>query len=193
MGSLLVTLHLGDWEAGSSILPWIGFDPLYVVAKPPRNRPLSLHLQRLRESRGLRVLPRRGAMKHASAILSAGGSLAMLLDQRARMRPAMAPFFGRMAACDRSAGVLVRRAKVPVMVGAIYRADRPYRWRVVVPRVLWPEELAGRSPEDVAALLNVEFEKLIRAAPEQYFWLHDRYRGISAQAEAAADDDSDGD
>jgi lauroyl/myristoyl acyltransferase len=63
----------------------------------------------------------------------------------------------------------------------------------VVSRVLWPADLAGLDPEAVAALLNVEFEKLIRRAPEQYFWLHDRYRGISAQSEAPADDDSDGD
>lgn len=186
-GAILVTLHLGDWECGSAILPWLGFDPLYVIAKPPRNKPLSVHLQRLREARGLRVLPRRGAMKHAAAILASGGSLAMLLDQRARTRPAMAPFFGRQAACDRSAGVLVRRLKSPVMVGAIYRLE-PYHWRAVVSRVFWPEDMAGRSPEAVAALLNAEFETLIRRAPEQYFWLHDRYRGA---VESDADPDED--
>lgn len=176
-GAIFVTGHLGDWEAGSAILPWIGFDPLYVVAKAPKNRPLSLHLQELRERRGLRVLPRRGAMEHATAVLRAGGTLAMLLDQRARKRPVLAPFFGRLARCDRSAGVLVRRLRAPVVVGACFREGEPYRYRAVMSACWQPSELAGASPEEIATRINAELEKLVRRAPEQYFWLHDRYRG----------------
>ncbi|MFM7280995.1 MAG: hypothetical protein ACKO32_04355, partial [Planctomycetia bacterium] len=40
-----------------------------------------------------------------------------------------------------------------------------------------PEELTGASPEAVAARINAELERLILACPDQYFWLHDRYRG----------------
>lgn len=176
-GSIFVTGHLGDWEAGSAILPWIGFDPLYVVARAPKNRPLSKHLQDLREQRGLRVLPRRGAMEHAGAVLRAGGTLGMLLDQRARKRPVLAPFFGRLARCDRSAGVLVRRLRAPVVVGACFRTGEPYRYRLVMSACWQPSELQGASPEEIATRINVELEKLVRRAPEQYFWLHDRYRG----------------
>jgi KDO2-lipid IV(A) lauroyltransferase len=186
-GCILVTAHLGDWECGAAVLPWMGFDPLYVVAKPPRNRPLSAHLQRAREARGLRALPRRGAMQHARTILRAGGHLAMLLDQRARTRPVLAPFFGRMARCDRSAGVLIRRLRAPVIVGAAFRVG-PWRWRVRIPTVIRPEEVAGLAPAEVAARINRELEALIRSAPEQYFWLHDRYRG--AEGAAAAQDEA---
>jgi KDO2-lipid IV(A) lauroyltransferase len=176
-GCVLVSGHMGDWESGAVMLTWAGFGPLYVISKPPKNRWLSLHAQRLRESRGMRLIPRRGAMEFAPVVVRAGGTVAMLLDQRARVKPVLAPFFGRDARCDRSASVLVRRLQAPIVFAACYRTADPLRYRLVVPRVVRPDELRGKSAEDVAALVNVELEKLILAAPEQYFWLHDRWRG----------------
>lgn len=176
-GAIVVTAHIGDWEAGSALLPWIGFDPMYVISKPPKNRPLSVHMQTVREERGLRALPRRGAMRHVPAILRAGGSVAMMLDQRARQNPVYAPFFGRRARCDRSAGVLLKRLSAPIVFGACYRTAKPFSWRFVMPSVIWPEEGRALSVEELVARVNREMERLILAAPEQYFWLHDRYRG----------------
>lgn len=183
-GRIIVTGHIGDWENGAAVLPWIGCDPCYVISKPPRNRPLSVHAQQSREARGLRLLPRRGAMQYAPAVIRAGGTLCMLLDQRARVRPVFAPFFGRIARCDRTAGVLMRRLRAPVAIGACW-IDGPWRWKVSFPEVLEPRDLAGRSPEEIAGVVNGALERLIRACPDQYFWLHDRYRGADAPAAGA--------
>ncbi len=189
-GAIFVTAHLGDWEAGSAALAHLGFDPFYAVVKAPKNRPLSAYLQRLREARGLRSLPRRGAMQHASQILRGGGYLGMVLDQRARVRPVLAPYFGRPARCDRSAGVLMKRLRTPVLVGACYRTG-PWRWRVHIPTVIHPDEFSGVDPDAIVARLNREFEARVREMPGQYFWLHDRYRDASPEAvardEAAAE------
>lgn len=174
-GSILVTGHLGDWEASSALLPWLGFDPLYVFARAPKNKPMSKAVQAARERRGIRVLPRRGGMKDARAVIAAGGCLGLLLDQRARSKPVLAPFFGRPARCDRSAGVLVKRLGAPVLVGACVRLA-PLRWKTVCHTVLWPEDLSGSSPREVATRINQELERLILEWPDQYFWLHDRYR-----------------
>jgi len=176
-GSILATAHIGDWETGSAVMPRIGFDPFYVVAKPTTNRAFAVHAQRTRERRGVRLLPRRGAMQHAPAVVRAGGMLGLLLDQRARRRPVIAPFFGRPARCDRSAAVLLKRLHAPIVFAACYRTADPWRWRLCVPEVLWPEDLEGESVEAITTRVNRGLEKLILAAPEQYFWLHDRYRG----------------
>lgn len=176
-GCVFVTAHLGNWEILVTLAPWLGFDPMYAIAKPMRNRPLSRAAQASREARGVRLLPRRGAMGDAPRVLAAGGSIGMLLDQRARQKPVLAPFFGRPARCDRSAGVLLRRVRAPlVLVFCTYADERDARFRVEFPRVLWPEELAGAGPAEIARRVNEVFEGAILAAPEQYFWLHDRYR-----------------
>lgn len=191
-GCVLVTGHLGDWEVAAAAMPWLGFDPFYGIAKPIQNRAMSRAVQRERERRGVRLLPRRGAMKHAAGVIAAGGALGMLLDQRARQRPVLAPVFGRLARCDRTAAVLLRRLRAPVIVGACYLAEEPLRYRLVVPTLLDPEELASTSAEELVGRINRELEALIRRAPGQYFWLHDRYRGApppgaSAEGEGEAD------
>ncbi|MCB9916691.1 MAG: lysophospholipid acyltransferase family protein [Planctomycetes bacterium] len=176
-GGVLVTPHVGDWEAAAAALPHLGMTPTYVVARPPRNRYLSEHLLRVRERKGVTVMPRRGGMAQAGTILERGGWIAMLLDQRPSGKHVVAPFFGRPAPCERGAAVLLKRMRVPVLIGANYLTDEPFRYDLRVTRVLQPEELAELSIVELVTLLNREMEALILRHPEQYFWLHDRYRG----------------
>ncbi len=196
-GCVLITGHLGNWESLNVLAVALGLRSVYVVGKPPKNRPLSKAVQDRREHYRSRLLPRRGAMLAAPTIIKSGGTLGLVVDQRARLKPVYAPFFGRRARCDRSVGVLLRRFKVPVIPMAAYLTDQPLRYRVEFGDILWPEDLAGKDPVDIAVLINQTLEKMILADPDQYFWLHDRYRGgedpeegaretaVSAKGEAA--------
>jgi KDO2-lipid IV(A) lauroyltransferase len=179
-GCLLVSAHLGDWEAALPALAGLGFAPLYAVGKPPQNHYLALHLQALRERRGMRLLPRRGSMADVPKVVRAGGTVVLLLDQRAVRRPVLAPFFGRPARCDRSAGVLLRRLSVPVVLFSCLRGSAPGQYELDLTHVIHPEDVAGLDPTAVATLLNGHLERMILARPDQYFWLHDRYRDTSA-------------
>ena len=191
-GGIVITPHVGDWEAGSAILPHLGMAPTYAVARPPKNRYLSGHLLRVRERRGLTVMPRRGGMTQAARILESGGWIAMLLDQRPSGKHVLAPFFGRLAPCERSAAVLIRRMRVPVVFSACYLTEIPFRYDLCFARVVPPEELGSLSVEEITALINTEMEQLILRRPEQYFWLHDRYRDAppisEGDREAAAEE-----
>lgn len=175
-GCLVVSAHIGHWEGALSTMPWLGFSPCYAVIKPPKNRPLSILSQKEREARGINVLGRRGAMTDVTKVIKAGGSVVMLLDQRARKRPVIAPFFGRPARCDRSVGVLVKRLRVPVVLCACTLTDVPQRYRFEVYEYIQPEELKGMDALDIVKRINAAYERMIRDYPEQYFWLHDRYK-----------------
>ncbi len=182
-GGLFVTGHLGAWEAFMFLGPLLGIRPLYVVSRPPRNGPLSAFMQRTREERGIRLIHRHGAVRSVTRVLSSGGYVAMLVDQRARGRTVVAPFFGRAAHCERSVSVLLRRTRVPLMVAACFESERAFHYEVRVPRVFWPRELEALSPEETMAAINGELERMIVARPEQYFWLHDRYRRAPTDGE----------
>jgi lauroyl/myristoyl acyltransferase len=179
-GGLIVSAHVGSWEAYPALVARQGFHPLYVVGKPPKNRPFSRYLQQRREHLGVRQLSRHGAMRDAPKVVQAGGIVGLMLDQRARKKPVVASFFGRPAFCERSVGVLVRRTDAPVLFGACYRTEQPWHFRIEVPKVLPPEVFKGLTPEETAERINRELERMILRAPEQYFWLHDRYRGVPA-------------
>ena len=176
--AVLLNLHLGDWEMLAQTLAVWGYGPLYVVGKPTRNRPISAWIQRQREKGGVFMIPRYGAIESAQKAVQAGGSLGLMLDHRATSRPVVAPFFGRLALSERSAGILVRRLGLPTFVVVCHRTERPYHYRVRVERLFPVEETRRMSPEEFTRQLNECFERLILEHPEQYFWLHDRYRGV---------------
>jgi KDO2-lipid IV(A) lauroyltransferase len=174
---VMATPHVGNWELSCLFAARMGVQPLYVIGKPVKNRYLAEAMHAGRERRGIRLLARRGAMADAPRVVSAGGVVGMLLDQRANQRPVLAPFFGRPARCDRSAGVLIRRLRVPLVVASCLRdPDRPLQYEFRMDEVIQPEEVEGMGPAEVAARLNAAFERMIRRHPEQYFWLHDRYK-----------------
>lgn len=175
-GFLVISAHVGSWEAFGATGPVLGYDPAYAVSRPPKNRPLSVYFQRMREGRALNLIHRHGAVRGITQVVQAGGCVTLLLDQRAHGKTVLAPMFGRLAHCERSIAVLIRRLKVPVLIGACYETGTPYQYEIQIPRAILPEEFAGLPPEQILAEINGELERMILARPEQYFWLHDRYR-----------------
>ncbi|MEM8711110.1 MAG: lysophospholipid acyltransferase family protein, partial [Planctomycetota bacterium] len=118
--AIFVTAHAGYWEASCPGVIGLGVPAAYAIGKAPRNDFVAQHIQRMRESQGMRLIPRNGAMSAVPAALRAGGIVGMLMDHRPRQKPVTAPFFGRPAACDRSAGVLLRRVKAPLVFYGCY-------------------------------------------------------------------------
>jgi lauroyl/myristoyl acyltransferase len=175
-GGLLLTAHVGAFELAPVMALRLGAQPMYVVSRPPRNGPLSRLAQRQREARGYRLLHRHGAASSIPRVVEAGGYVGLMVDQRARLKTVVAPFFGRPAHCERAVAVFARRLGVPVAFGAVYRTERRWRYRAEFRRVLWPQDLARLSLEEITGRINAELERMILAAPEQYFWIHDRYR-----------------
>ena len=114
-------------------------------------------------------------MRHVFRIMKSGGNLWYALDQDMGYRVSVfAPFFG-ISAC--SVNVL---PKLHARTGArwvpvfIWRDDAQRQYVVkVLPEVV-PQ--AGESDEAVAARVNAIYEAEIRLHPEQYFWVHRRFK-----------------
>lgn len=181
-GSLLITGHMGHWEASCPGVTALGFTPVYAIGKAPRNDFVAQHIQRMREGQGMRLISRYGAMQAVPQAVRAGASVGMLMDHRPRQKPIIAPFFGRPAGCDRSAGVLIRRVGAPLVFYGCYGipGDDPlksWRFELRFTRVIFPEDLAGLGPAEIATRVNQELERLLLHRPGQVFWLHDRFKG----------------
>lgn len=122
-------------------------------------------------------------MQRAPTILRAGGAIGLVLDQRARGRALLAPFLGRPARCDRSAGVLMKRFRVPAVICACTQAEQPLKYRIDFYDVVWPEEIQRADLVSITTRINRAFERMILDHPDQYLWLHDRYKATPLPSE----------
>ena len=87
-------------------------------------------------------------------------------------------YFGRPASTHKAVALLSLEFRVPVLVVGMPRVGEPMRYRQVCADLILPEEFDGR-PDAVKAITqrySSALERLVRAAPEQYLWLHRRWK-----------------
>ncbi len=174
---LLVTGHFGNWEMGGYGLALLGFKT-HAVARALDNPYLDDFLRRFRESTGQRLLAKHGDFENMQALLEQGGILATLADQDAGQRGLFVDFFGRPASTHKAIALLALEHRVTILVIGTPRVGEPFRCRGVIEDVIMPEDYADR-PDAVRALtqrFTTALERIVRRFPEQYFWLHRRWK-----------------
>ena len=172
-----LTAHLGSWEVGAvAIAELLG--GAHGIARITKNPLLNDWLLGTRQQAGLRIHPRRGGFRALARALENGEVGLQVVDQNQRLRGVFAPFFGKIASCERAAMSLALRKGYPVVVGAALRRGYAFRFDLVVGESFHPEVTGDKHRDLLAAVTraNQAIEKLIRLAPEQYLWIHDRYR-----------------
>lgn len=185
---LALTGHLGSWEvAAIGVASRAGGG--HGIAKVSRNPLLQRWILANRERGGLVVHARRGGLRGMAAALAAGRVGLQVVDQNQRLRGVFAPFFGEVASCERAAVSLALRHGYPILVGAALRVGRGFRFRLVAVEPFTLERTGDRAADLLAGVVRVNraLEQLIRRAPEQYLWIHDRYRTRPAAGGGNAD------
>jgi KDO2-lipid IV(A) lauroyltransferase len=173
----MVTGHFGNWELGGHCLGLLGFTT-HAIARPLDNPYLDRYFRALRQRAGQQVLNKNGDFDRIQAVLHRGGALATLGDQDAGPKGLFVDFFGRPASTHKAVALLALERDVPMVVIGVPRLGEPLRYRVEVGDVILPEEYAGR-PDAVRAItqrFTAALERLVRRHPEQYFWLHRRWK-----------------
>ena len=174
---LLVTGHFGNWEMGGYVLGLLGFRT-HAVARVLDNPYLDDFLRAFRERTGQRVLAKRGDFDQIESILANHGVLGTLADQDAGAKGQFVEFFNRPASTHRAVALLALEHKVPMLVLGTPKVGEPMRHAIIVEDVILPEEYDTR-PDAMKAItqrFTSALERLVRAYPEQYFWLHRRWK-----------------
>lgn len=176
-GAILVTGHYGSWELCGYVLATLGF-PVVAVMRPLDNPYFNAFLVDVRAKRGLELLDKKGASRSADDILANGGTLAFIADQNAGHKGMFVDFFGVKASTYKSIGLLAMQHQVPIIVGYARRTSPRFQYEVGVSRIIMPEEWRGRDDELrwITQEYNLAIEAFVREAPEQYLWLHRRWK-----------------
>ncbi len=176
-GVVCISAHLGNWELHAWSVARHGL-PLAAVGKENVDPRLNRLVDRFRSRGGLRNVWR-GQPGAAVAMLRAlrrGELLAMLIDQDTNVQNVFVPFFGRPAATPRAAADLVVRTGATALVCLNHRGDdgvyRASTEEVEVPRTGDDE----RDVVELTARFTARIEAGIRAHPEQWVWMHQRWK-----------------
>jgi len=168
--AILVTGHFGNYEAARAALVARGFE-IGGLYRPMANPFFNRHYVRTMEAFGGPVFPqgRRGTagfVRH----LKAGGILVLLTDQHDR-RGAELRFLGRPALTAVSAAQLALRYGADLIPFYATRRTDGLSFDIEL-----EAPILHSTPETMMQALNDSLEARVKAAPEQWFWIHRRWK-----------------
>lgn len=184
-GVLILTGHFGNWEvatiAGVRKFPE-AHGRFHFVRRAIKPRWLEALVTRRFTRAGFGVLPKRGSLDALCARLEAGDLVVFPFDQHAHGRDGIVvDFFGHPAGTFRSLAVIAQATGAPVVPAASWREpDGSHVLRFEDPL---EAVFADDAREEIAAntrRYNAALERLVVRHPEQWWWVHRRWKGDPA-------------
>ncbi len=175
-GCIVLSAHVGFWEAGSFFMPQLGFKT-NVVTKPMRNPLVDTFFRRIRESKGNHVINSRNGARGILKSLQQNSAVCILLDQHLKGQGSIAaPFFGRPAHTTTIITQMATRYQIPLIAAFSYRQpDNTYQCHFSK-MFLLEGDLSAENILANTTLINQQIEVGIRHDISQWFWLHRRWR-----------------
>lgn len=167
---ILVSGHFGNYDASRAALIARGY-PVGVLYKPMRNARFNAHYLAAMAAIGQPLFARgRQGLADMVRHLKAGGMLGLLIDQHMR-HGARLTFFGLPAATALSAAELALRYDALVIPTYAVRQPDGLSFRVLV-----EPPIPRGTPEAMTQALNDSLEAMVRRYPDQWFWVHRRWK-----------------
>ena len=176
-GLIIVSAHIGNWEIGLQFATCFMQKPALGIAKKIRFQPLNRWVHNLRTRFGNQIIYKKGAMPDMRKTLRKGGVVALLVDQSRRKEGVEVNFFGHKVTTTPAAAYLGIRCKSPILpIFCIREASGQLTIYVDKPlNIKWSGDLRS----DVQAntqLITDTVERMIRKYPDQWFWVHKRWK-----------------
>jgi KDO2-lipid IV(A) lauroyltransferase len=177
-GLLVLSAHLGNWEVAARPVG-LYRGPFHVVVRPFNNPLVYRYLAAERERFGERQITKRGAAKQLFRVVREGGKAGVVMDQRVRPGQGIVlPFLGHPALVTPLPASVALRTGAPA-VPIVAWPEPGGRYRVELGEPILPPSSGERDEEAVAALTTAylaALERDIRRHPEQWLWMHRRWR-----------------
>lgn len=175
-GIIVITGHLGNWELIPAFFAALGYRG-GVVARRVYYEKYERLLSRLRASKGFKVFYRDESPREILKTLRSNGVVGILADQDVRkLDGVFVDFFGRPAYTPTAPVLIAMKSGAPLVPARIIREGRAHR--IVVDEPI-PMLRTGDRAADI--LRNTEawsrvIERYVREHPEQWVWMHRRWR-----------------
>ncbi len=175
-GMIIVTCHFGSWEfVGASLFAY-GI-PIIGVGKKQSNPYVDRLIYRTRKKLGVNSIPHGASVKHLIGTLRKNAAIGLVSDQDAGRNGIFVDFFGRKASTPRGAAQLALKYKAPIVILMTLRTGNG-AYRNIIKEVIIDDD---DTVESVTQRYTKVTEEIIRQYPEQYFWMHRRWKTIPQQ------------
>jgi len=176
-GVIVFSAHIGNWEVVAAAAEPLGLK-IHSVGRSMDNPLLDRFLERERSRYARSVIPKEGGLREIVRVLRSGEAVAMLLDQHAGRSGIHVDFLGRPASTFRAAAELAVRFGLPMLGGFGIRVEDTPRFRLTFDPPLVPDT-GVETGQEVRRLTQAASDSIARqvmAYPEQWNWLHRRWR-----------------
>lgn len=176
-GALLLSAHFTTLEIGArSLTARIATNIMY---RPTSNPVLERFLGRNRSQHAKRAIPRDDIRTLITALKN-NEPVWYAPDQSYRKKGAeMVPFFGIPAASNTATSRLSKMTGAAVLPYFPERLPGSKGYRMVIHPML--DNFPGESPLADAQRFNELIEAQVRHVPEQYLWIHRRFKGLTPE------------
>jgi KDO2-lipid IV(A) lauroyltransferase len=179
-GIIFVTAHFGNWEILSHFVALCGY-PFIVIGREGDNKHIEKNLTKpFRERYGSQNIYKKEAMSKMVKTLKNQGNIGILIDQKtSKTNGAKGSFFG--IECYSTTSVASMKLKYdPLILPLFAKREKNGRYTIMFEgAVSYAAEDKKDKDEKISTLTqhyNDILERAIREAPEQWFWMHDRWK-----------------
>lgn len=172
--SFNMAAHHGSWEINGFIASMEG-KPLNPVMREIRPPAMNRRVKRVREMYGGEVIEKQGALRGLVKLARRNKAVALLVDQNGGDFAPILPFFGVPARWQADFAPLVRRMGGRMAFGLCAREGERFRFLNLATRIY--QFGPDADPDEILRAYRDELERMIRAYPDQYFWMHRRFKG----------------
>jgi Kdo2-lipid IVA lauroyltransferase/acyltransferase len=175
--TVVVMAHHGNFELAGYVLGLLGF-PTYTVARTLDNPYLDRFVNDFRGRTGQYIIPKNGGYDQILDVMARGETMAFLADQYAGRKGCWVEFFGRPASAHKAISLLALENDCAIVVAGARRLDRPLRMEMAITAVADARQVRDElgTVKDVTQWYTSRLEDVIRQAPEQYWWVHRRWK-----------------
>ncbi|MBW1972658.1 MAG: hypothetical protein DRG20_04035 [Deltaproteobacteria bacterium] len=178
IGALILLGHIGNWELMAFLSRLFGISVLTVWKPLKNNRWLDNFIVDIRKRSGIMLLPNK---KVASAIikgLKEKKFVALLVDQRTKRSEGIwVPFFGYKVPTTPALAFFAMKSGVPILPIYIIRKNKGKHHLYIKEPFYFND--SGDKDKDIYLTtfkMNQTLESIIREYPDQWFWVHNRFK-----------------
>ena len=177
-GMILIGPHLGNWEVG--VFAYSAFrEPLTYLARPLDNPRIEDLTVEVRSRFGNRAIDKNNSISKAISILRGGGILGILPDVNVLPRDGVfVPFFGTLASTTSGVAMMAMRTNAMIVPMCCVWNTETEKYNVFYGSLVEAANTGDRhrDVEETTAAFTAEMEKFVRAHPEQWLWIHRRWK-----------------